>query len=314
MDETLSDEQKDELIAILRNNDLVWFNVSNGGGKCSVGTAQLQVSGRPIRAKLRPMSWASAPVFVKKPDGKWRMAIDYRQVNQLTIPDAYPLPYLWDVVSHAAGRAYVAVIDLKSGFWNIPLTKESRAPTAFITPFGLYEWTVLPFGIDDIIPAGDDWPTFAQAFRETFEALSKAGLQVNMDKLQINGRRAKVVGHLVSPEGVTADPSKVAREPRSYGDPTDRVNEDRRSLEVGPLRRVKSSRNFILETDASDQGAGAVLKQEQDGVEEVLEFASAKFSHFAHYLRGAEVEVRTDHASLQWMASASAISVVLPTR
>eukprot|EP00922_Rhytidocystis_sp_ex-Travisia-forbesii_P029421 GHVS01043026.1.p2 GENE.GHVS01043026.1~~GHVS01043026.1.p2 ORF type:complete len:257 (+),score=16.83 GHVS01043026.1:971-1741(+) len=90
MDDSLQDKQKDELLEILRDHNEVWFNVPNGGGRCRVGAAQLQISGRPIRAKLRPMSepirqectrqvqqlleegliqpsrspWASAPVFV----------------------------------------------------------------------------------------------------------------------------------------------------------------------------------------------------------------------------------------------------------
>eukprot|EP00922_Rhytidocystis_sp_ex-Travisia-forbesii_P052140 GHVS01077387.1.p1 GENE.GHVS01077387.1~~GHVS01077387.1.p1 ORF type:complete len:168 (+),score=7.59 GHVS01077387.1:651-1154(+) len=139
---------------VLESYQDVWFQPPDGGGRCKVGTAQLQVAGRPTRAKLRPLSaplkieckkqvdalladdlilpsnspWASAPVFVPKKNGTWRMAIDYRAVNKLTVPDAYPLPYLWDIIRHA-------------------LSDESRAPTAFITPFGLFEWRVMPFGL-----------------------------------------------------------------------------------------------------------------------------------------------------------------------
>eukprot|EP00922_Rhytidocystis_sp_ex-Travisia-forbesii_P010314 GHVS01015137.1.p1 GENE.GHVS01015137.1~~GHVS01015137.1.p1 ORF type:complete len:121 (-),score=3.62 GHVS01015137.1:678-1040(-) len=92
--------------------------------------------------------------------------------------------------------------------------------------------------------------------------------------------RAKVVGHVCSHEGVSADPSKVEALSKMRNPNHAKVAAPLTALmrNDAVLRMVKSGRSFILETDASDIGAGAVLKQEQDGTEEVLEFASAKFS------------------------------------
>eukprot|EP00922_Rhytidocystis_sp_ex-Travisia-forbesii_P041264 GHVS01061603.1.p1 GENE.GHVS01061603.1~~GHVS01061603.1.p1 ORF type:complete len:123 (+),score=13.03 GHVS01061603.1:395-763(+) len=73
--------------------------------------------------------WSAAPVFIKKKEGSWRMAIDYRMVNKQLVDDSYPMPLLWEILRFAA------------------LSPESRKYTAFVTPMGTYEWTVLPFGL-----------------------------------------------------------------------------------------------------------------------------------------------------------------------
>lgn len=258
-DKSLSSAQTQEILEVFKEYKSVWYSPP-AGGSCQAGEAQIEAVGRPFRCKLRPLNevlkleckkqldvllsenlilpsksaWAAAPVFIRKKDGSWRMAIDYRQLNKNTIPDAYPIPNLWDCIHYAANKKYVIVLDLISGFWNIRLTKESRSFTAFITPFGLYEWRVLPFGlrnapsefqrvidfalrnvnnvvvyIDDIIISANEWCELTSKLSEVLQALRVAGLHLNIKKAQLNCTKAKVLGHLVSLEGIRADPIKV---------------------------------------------------------------------------------------------------------
>ncbi|KAI1003039.1 hypothetical protein K3495_g5163 [Podosphaera aphanis] len=77
----------------------------------------------------------------------WRFYCDYRELNRITKKHAHPLPNLMDQIQRAAGHNYYCFIDLKDGFWQVPIKKEDREKTAFVTPFGIYEWMVMPFGL-----------------------------------------------------------------------------------------------------------------------------------------------------------------------
>lgn len=91
--------------------------------------------------------WASPVVMVKKKDGSWRFCIDYRKLNALTKKDVYPLPYIDDALDCLSGSRYFSSLDLSSGYWQIEVDKQDREKTAFITPDGLYEFKVMPFGL-----------------------------------------------------------------------------------------------------------------------------------------------------------------------
>eukprot|EP00922_Rhytidocystis_sp_ex-Travisia-forbesii_P013114 GHVS01019652.1.p1 GENE.GHVS01019652.1~~GHVS01019652.1.p1 ORF type:complete len:196 (-),score=27.15 GHVS01019652.1:146-733(-) len=110
MDSSLTPAQKADVIEVLKDFQKTWLAPPEGGGACTAGMAQLEVFGRPIRAKLRPLSDPLRRVL-----GRHHLF-------------SCPLPHLWDMVQKA-------------------LSEGSRAATAFITPFGLYEWRVLPFGL-----------------------------------------------------------------------------------------------------------------------------------------------------------------------
>lgn len=91
-------------------------------------------------------SWAALVVLVPKGNDQWRMCIDYRRLNQVTENDAYPLPRIDDLLT-AIGHAKVfSSIDLKNGFHQIRMRHEDKFKTAFITPSGLFQFNVMPFG------------------------------------------------------------------------------------------------------------------------------------------------------------------------
>jgi len=91
----------------------------------------------------------SAPiVLVKKKAGDWRMCVDYRQLNAHSVPDAYPVPRINHILEKLRHARYISTLDLKNGYWHIPMARGSRQYTAFTVPGrGLYQWKVMPFGL-----------------------------------------------------------------------------------------------------------------------------------------------------------------------
>lgn len=92
--------------------------------------------------------WASAVVMVpKKLNDGWRLCADFRPLNQVTKKNPYPLPRIDETLDVVAGSAWFSLLDLRSGYWQVPLTPEARPKTAFITSGGLWQFKVLPFGL-----------------------------------------------------------------------------------------------------------------------------------------------------------------------
>ena len=99
-----------------------------------------------IRPSKSP--WSSPIVVVQKKDGKPRLCVDYRKLNTVTCKDAYPLPQINATLDKLRGAKYLSTIDLKNGYWQKPLTSESKPLTAFtVAGKGLFEFNVMPFGL-----------------------------------------------------------------------------------------------------------------------------------------------------------------------
>ncbi|XP_025163159.1 uncharacterized protein LOC105186048 [Harpegnathos saltator] len=93
-------------------------------------------------------AWSSPVVLVRKKDGGYRFCIDFRKVNEVTERDAYPLPQISATLDRLRGARYLSSLDLKNGYWQVPLTKDSKPIIAFTVPGrGLRQFTVLPFGL-----------------------------------------------------------------------------------------------------------------------------------------------------------------------
>ena len=92
-------------------------------------------------------SWSSPCILVPKPDGSYRMCTDYRKVNNLTKSDNFPIPRIDDCVDKIGNAKYVSKFDLLKGFWQIPLSERAKEISAFVTPRGLYQYKVMPFGM-----------------------------------------------------------------------------------------------------------------------------------------------------------------------
>lgn len=98
-----------------------------------------------IRESCSP--YASPIVLVRKKDGSLRMCVDYRQLNSKTRKDAFPLPRIEESLDALTGACWFSTLDLASGYNQVPVAESDRAKTAFCTPFGLFEWNRMPFGL-----------------------------------------------------------------------------------------------------------------------------------------------------------------------
>lgn len=181
--------------------------------------------------------YSSPVVLVRKKQGTWRMCIDFRQINAAAEPDAYPLPQINSILDQLREAKYISTIDLKNGYWQIPLDAKSRPYTAFTVPGrGLFQWKVMPFGLhsapatfqrildtiigpelhprvfaylDDIIVLGRSFEEHVENLTTVFNRLLKAQLQINFDKSEFVQNSLKYLGHIVCSEGIHTDPSKI---------------------------------------------------------------------------------------------------------
>ena len=98
---------------------------------------------------IRPSSspWASQMIMVKKKGGEWRICIDFRRVNEVTIKDSYPLPLIEDMFNKLGKATIFTTINLQTGYMNIEVEEKAKPITAFITDNGLFEFNKMPFGL-----------------------------------------------------------------------------------------------------------------------------------------------------------------------
>ncbi|GKD35604.1 putative reverse transcriptase domain-containing protein [Tanacetum coccineum] len=101
------------------------------------------------RCFIRPSTspWGAPVIFVKKKDGSFRMCIDYRELNKLTVKNRYPLPRIDDLFDQLQGSSVYSKIDLRSGYYQLRVRDEDIPKTAFRTRYGHYEFQVMPFGL-----------------------------------------------------------------------------------------------------------------------------------------------------------------------
>ena len=182
--------------------------------------------------------WSSPVVMVKKPQNEYRFCIDFRKINEITKRDSYPLPYIDAILNKLKDAKYISTIDLKNGYWQVPLEETSKEKTAFTVPGkGLYQFTVMPFGIhnapatfqrlmdsvlhdymgekvfcylDDIICISSTFQEHLDLLDKIFGKLREAGLKINVEKSHFCRTETKYLGHVITPMGVTVDPDKVS--------------------------------------------------------------------------------------------------------
>src|SRR3984885_7727116 len=125
--------------------------------------------------------WVSPLVVVPKKNGKWRICVDYRQVNKATLKDYFPLPFINQVLDTLARKSSFSFLDGFSGYNQIRIALEDQEKTTFTCPWGTYSYNVLPFGLCNA-PA-----TFQRAVLAIFADLVHDCVEVYMDDFSVYG-------------------------------------------------------------------------------------------------------------------------------
>lgn len=342
--------------------------------------------------------WASPVVMVRKKDGSLRYCIDYRRLNEVTHKDSYPLPNMEDCIDSLGGAKYFSTVDLSAGYWQVQLDEDAKDKSSFYgVGGGLWRFTVMPFGLcnapatferlmekvleqlqwqiclcylDDILIFSRTVTEHFARIRMVLDRMRDAGLRLKPKKCQFFKEQTLFLGHVVSRDGIRADPEKISkvtecREPEDvhevrslhgflnyyrrfipnfssiarpiidltkkdvpfrWGVEQDEAFQRLKTLltEAPLLAYPRETGEFILDTDASDVGIGAVLSQVQDGEERVIAYGSKSLEkaernycitrrelwavvhfveHYRHFLIGRHFRVRTDNAAVRYWKS-----------
>ncbi|KAI2652210.1 Retrovirus-related Pol polyprotein [Labeo rohita] len=181
--------------------------------------------------------YASPVVCVRKKDGTLRLCCDYRELNRKSVPDRHPIPRIQDMLDSLIGSSWFSVLDQGKAYHQGFLDKESRPLTAFVTPWGLYHWVRVPFGLSsapaefqrsmeeclaglrDVVcqPYLDDNLVHSPSFedhvnhlRAVLQRYQQHGVKLSPRKCEILKRQVRFLGRLVSKDGYTMDPAEVA--------------------------------------------------------------------------------------------------------
>jgi hypothetical protein len=263
----LSDEQEKTLLRFLFNNKDVFAWTTND--LCGVNrdiiehSLNVDPSFRPRKQRLRKMSddkaegarnevkrllsadvirevtypeWLANTVMVKKANRKWRMCIDFIDLNKAYPNDEFPLPRIDSLVDEVATSELISLLDCYSGYHQILMKKDDEPKTSFITPSGTYCYLRMPEGlknaggsfsrmtvkvlhsqigrnvltyVDDIIVKSTKQENHVADLQETFANFKQAGLKLNLDKCVFGVKKGKFLGCLISTKGIEANPSKI---------------------------------------------------------------------------------------------------------
>lgn len=313
----------------------------------------------------------------------------------MTVFDAEPMPDTNNIFGRLAGARFFSKLDLSKGYWQVPMAESAKSKTAFITPQGLYQFRVMPFGlvnapatfsrlmrkllagmdcldnfIDDILIFTDTWEQHLEVLRELFGRLRKARLTARPTKCSIGFKSLPCLGYVVGDQRLRPDQEKIKaieeaprpetkKQVRSFlglasfyrrfipnfsaiaiplSDLTRKglankvewnANHEKAFLSLkkmltsSPVLKLPDlSQEFILRTDASDTGIGAVLLQEENDKAMPVAYASRKLlpreknyaiiereclaivwgiQKFEPYLYGREFVLETDHQPLTYL-------------
>ena len=181
----------------------------------------------------KPILWCAGMVMVPKKSGDVRICVDLKPLNESVLRETHQLPGVDETLAQLTGASVMSKLDANSGFWKIPLSKDSCELITFITLFGRYCFNKLPFGISsapeqkrmstildgliDVLCLMDDILIFEKDQKEhdirltaVLERIQAAGVTLNKDKCEFNKTSLTLIGHTIDGRGISLDPQKTA--------------------------------------------------------------------------------------------------------
>ncbi|WZY69704.1 hypothetical protein YC2023_001944 [Brassica napus] len=264
----LSDEMQRDITNFLKQNlsTFAWSMTDMQGIDPSITTHELNVDPniKPIRQKRRKLGperskavveeverllsagsiaevrypeWLANPVVVKKKNGKWRMCVDFTDLNKACPKDSYPLPNIDRLVESTAGNEMLTFMDAFSGYNQIMMHPDDREKTSFITDRGTYCYKVMPFGlknagatyqrlvnrmfakqlgttmevyIDDMLVKSVRADDHLAHLRECFDILNAYKMKLNPAKCTFGVSSGEFLGYIVTQRGIEANPKQIS--------------------------------------------------------------------------------------------------------
>ena len=257
----LLDSQKQQLKELLKRHKAAFAQSELDLGYFTKYEFHLETSGHPPRCRpyrvphsllpkmkarleqlercglIRPSSsqYCSPALLVPKKDGDVRLVIDYSKLNLITKHDAFPLPIIQDVIDKLGGSQFFTSIDLQSAFHQLGLTSQSEQLTAFVTPFGVHQWTRVPMGIqqgpgwfqnalsstlydiesadcyiDDIVAYTKTWEGHLATLDKLLTRLEAVNLKAKLGKCIFAAAELPFLGQIISSQGSRPDPQKLS--------------------------------------------------------------------------------------------------------
>ncbi|GJW66510.1 reverse transcriptase domain-containing protein [Tanacetum coccineum] len=276
---------------------------------------------------IRPSSspWGAPVLFVKKKDGSFRMCIDYRELNKLTVKNHYLLPRIDDLFDQLQGSQFFSKIDLRSGYHQLRVHEDDIPKTAFRTRYEHFEFTIMPFGMTNA-PA-----IFMDLMNRVCRPYLDKFVIVFIDDILIyfKTQEEHFLGHVINGNGIHVDPSKIeaVKNWKAPINPTEGEEQGyafqtlKDKLCNAPVLALPNrSEDFVVYCDASGIGLGCVLMQRG----KVIAYASRQLKIYKnnytthdlelgavvfalkiwrHYLYGTKSVIYMDHKSLHHIFS-----------
>ena len=176
-------------------------------------------------------------MVVRKTDGTAQICVDYRRLNDVTTNDTHPLPRIDDNFDALRGAKYFSTLDLASGYHQVPVETQDQEKTGFVTPWGHYEYTVIPFGhcnapatfqrlmalvfsaligidcliyLEDIVIFGPTSNVHIIRLIKVFARLQQENVKIKLSKCKFGLVAVKFLGHIITADGIGVDPEKIS--------------------------------------------------------------------------------------------------------